>query len=97
MQHLLLIKEDCFDKLLTLPLMNLSTYPQLCQLEIQCMKNDHSLNVLDFHMNKVSTLLNAWAIKINKIIEKKPVTVWRNSDERKKKMCVQTILFFFQS
>ena len=69
MQLLILIKEDCFDKLLTLPLMNLlvvvyvsQTLPTWNQVN---WKNDHSLNVLNFHMNKVPTLQNAWAIKIN--------------------------------
>ena len=57
-------KKTVLTKLLTFYWL-LSTYPQLCQLEISALNDDHSLNMLDLHMNKVPTLQNAWAIKIN--------------------------------
>ena len=49
-------------------LTKLLTFYSGCCLRIPnfaALNDDHSLNMLDFHMNKVPTLQTAWAIKIN--------------------------------
>ena len=96
-QLLLLFKEDCFDKTANILLVVVYVSPTLPTWNSSTLNDDHSLNMLDFHKNKVPTLQNAWVIRSIEIIEMKPRPVRRNSDERKKKMYVQTILFFFQS
>ena len=64
-QLLLLLNEDCFDKTANVFIGCCLRIPNFANLKSSALNDDQSLNLLDFHMNKVPTLQNAWAIKIN--------------------------------